>query len=125
MERSGLGQILPHQAVGIFVGSTLARRIGFSEVGCEIEGVINLSMPGELRSIVEGQRADAGFERNEGLHNGIPDRLTGLAGHMGQQTEARLALDEANDGLPVTGADQRIPLPMADAALGLDAGRTL
>lgn len=82
-------------------------------------------MPDELQSIVEGQRADACFERSERLHNGIPDRLTGLAAHMGQQTKAGLALDQADDGLLVAGADQRIAFPVADAATGLDAGRTL
>ena len=103
----------------------MPRRVGFSEVRCGIEGFINLSVPGELQSIVEGRRADACFERSEGLHNGISDRLTGLAAHTGQQTKSGLALDQAHDGLLVAGADQRIAFPVADTATGLDAGRTL
>ena len=38
-----------------------------------------------LRCYVEGQRTDTGFGRGERLQNGIPDRLTSLAGHWGQQ----------------------------------------
>ncbi len=83
MKRSGLGQVLAHQAVGIFVASPLPSGIGVSEVGCGFEGMIDLGMPGKLQAVVKGQRADAGLERTERLHNGIPDGLTGLAMHMG------------------------------------------
>ena len=125
MKRSGLGQVLTHQTVSIFVGSTLPRRVGFSEVRCGIEGVINISVPGELQSVVEGQRADACL-------NGASDctmaSLTAslvLLRTMGQETKAGLALDQAYDGLLVAGADQRIAFPVADTATELDASRTL
>ena len=48
MKRSGLGQILTQKTVGIFVGSTQLGRMGSSEVRYGIEGVIDLSMMGEL-----------------------------------------------------------------------------
>jgi hypothetical protein len=125
MKRPGLGQVLARQAVGIFVGSPLPGGIGIGEVGCGFEGAIDLAMPGKLQAVVEGQRADASLERAERLHNDIPDRLAGLAGHMGQQTEVGLAFDQTDDGLFVAGADQRIALPVADAATRLETGGTL
>ena len=91
IKRSGLRQILTNKAVCIFVDPTPPGRVWFSEVRCGIEGVINLSVPGELQSIVEGQRTGACFEGSERLHNGILDRLTGLAAHMGEQTNRTCA----------------------------------
>ena len=44
---------------------------------------------------------------------------------MGQQAEAGLALDQTDNGLLVASADQRIALPVADAATRFDAGGTL
>jgi hypothetical protein len=43
--------------------------------------------------------------------------------HVGQQAATGLALDQADEGLLASGADQRVAFPMADATAGFDAAR--
>jgi len=121
----GLGQILPHQAVGVLVGSPLPGGVRVREVGRGFEPPVDIGMPGELQAVVKGQRRDTRLERSERLHNGIPDRLAGLAGHMSQQAEAGLALDQTDDGLLADFTDQCIALPVTDPATRLNTGGTL
>jgi hypothetical protein len=125
MKRSGLGQILAHQAIGVLVGSPLPGSVRTRKVGCGVESLFDLSMPGKPQAVIKGQRLDAGLDRLERLHNGIPYRLTAIAGHMSQQTEAGPVLDQADDCLLVTLADHCIALPVAGAATCLHAGVTL
>jgi hypothetical protein len=80
-------------------------------------------MPSKLQAVVEGEGLHPGLDGCKRADNGLAHRLTGLVWHVGQQAVTGLALDQADDGLLASGADESIALPMADAAARLHAGR--
>jgi len=125
IEAAFLGEVLAHQTVGVLVGAAFpgSVRMGEVEGGIELPG--DGLVLGKLFTVVRRQGLHARLEGFEQAHDRLANEVSGFAFDLGQQGIAALALDEADDGLAVTGADNCVPFPMAYASTSLDRGRTL
>ena len=79
---------------------------------------------GKLLAVVGGDGMHKRLEWLEQAGDGVADEMGGFALDLGQQGVAALAFDQADEGLAMMGADDRVALPMAYAGASLDRGRT-
>ena len=97
--------------------------MGIAEEGLHAELGVELMVEGELGAVIEGdglaQRAGQGFEPSLQLHGG---RLGSLAGLLGEQEEAGLALVGDEDRLAIGGEEHQIGFPMPGRMPVLDLG---
>lgn len=124
IEAAFLGEVLTHQAVGVLVGAALpgSVRMGEVEIGIELAG--DGLVVGKLLAVVGGDGMHKRLEWLEQAGDGVADEMGGFALDLGQQGVAALAFDQADEGLAMMGADDRVALPMAYAGARPDCGRT-
>ena len=124
IEVAFLGEVLAHQPIGVLVGAALPGRVGVREVEGGIELAGDGLVVGEFLAVVRRQGMHARLEGFEQARNRLANEMGGFTLDLGQQGIAALALDQADEGLAMIGADDRVALPMAYASARLDRGRT-
>lgn len=125
IEAAFLGEVLAHQSVGVLVGAALPGSVGMGEVEGRIELLGDGLVSGKFLAVVGRQGMHARLEGLEQVGDGLADELSGFTLNFSQQGIAALALDQADEGLTVIGADDRVAFPVAHAGAGLDGRRTL
>ena len=97
--------------------------MGEVEVGLEL--LADRLMPGEFPAVVGRDGMYVAAMWLEQLDHGIADRLCRFTLYLANQIVAGLAFDQADDGLLVVHANDRICLPVADPATLFDNGWAL
>jgi len=119
------GQVLPNEAVGVLVESSLPGGIGTGEVDVSRQRLSHALVFGELPSIVISDGMDAVPVRGERPFNGLAHR-PGLFGfRRGEDRVARSPFDQGQDGAPMAFTDEGVALPVADPGFALDDDGTL
>ena len=137
------GKVLPQQPVGVLVGSTLPRTLWIAEVNFQSGVDAKLSMLGQLRPLVPGQRSSQlCWQHLDLLRNGVADGFGAAASQgrpilnpgsrymprhpwqMQQQRESRGALDQRTDCRAVE-ADDHVALPVTWHGAVRSFGRAL
>jgi len=114
-EAGAFGEILAHQPVGVLVQAALPRVVWLGEVEIGGEPAGHAGMHGEFLAVVGG----------DGVHMGAVSAQLGDDGAAGgfglggielvQQSVARNAVHQAEDGAFLAGAHDGVHLPIADA----------
>jgi hypothetical protein len=137
------GKVLPQQPVSVLVGSTLPRTLRIAEIDFQSGVDPKLSMLGQLRSLVPGQRSSQVCRQHlDLLGNGVTDGfgsatsqgrsiLNSGSGYMSrhpwqmqQHRESRGALDQCSDRRAVQ-ADDHVALPVTWHGAVRSFGRAL
>jgi len=119
-----LREELADEPVHIFVGAAFPRGIGMGEEEVRVEFHRDPLVLGKLLAVVGCQGMDVVSKRRQQGNHGIRNCLCGLERNVGDQRIARRALVNRNERLFLTGADDKVRLPVAEAStLGHD-GRT-
>ena len=121
VEAHFLREELANQAVHILVRTALPGSIGMSEEeGC-IEFFGDTLMLGKLLAVVSRQRVNTGGKRRQQGDHGVRNSLRCLERNMSNQGVAGCAFVDRDQCLLLSGADDQIRLPIAEAAtLGHD-----
>ena len=120
-----LGKVLTQQPVGVLIESTLPGVVGMCEVHIGIQAVGNEGVLGKLLAIVKCQRQALAFVGSQQFDDGLGYTGAVLGVHPLGQGVARLALHQSDQRALVAFADDRIALPVADAAFFINDGRAL
>jgi hypothetical protein len=120
-----LGNVLPQQAIGIFIETTLPRAVGGGKVNLHT-GTLGQNFVGmHFAALVVGHRF--AHSRRLAVEHGREalDHRTGAGVlHLGQHHEAGSSLDQCADRGTIAFALNQVALPMARDETVLDLGRT-
>ena len=118
-EIGAFGEILPDQAVGVFVAGSLPWAVGVGEVDLDAGVLRQLGVAGHFGPAVVGKRLAQG--RGDGLEGALEGTARGVGikrVHAGEQNEAAGAFDQGTDGRAICRPLDQVTLPMAgDQAL--------
>jgi len=90
-----------------------------------IKGFGDPFVPCECLAIVRRQSMNTGAEGGQQGDHGVRDDLGSLGRYMCKQRIAGLSFIERNESLSMTGTDNKIGFPVAEALATIDNGRTL
>ena len=115
LHADSLGQVLPDQAVGIFVGAALPGVMGSGEVKPQSDGALDRGVAVELGAVIGGDGVEP-----VGVALGQADRpvvelLRGAGPELADEEVAALALHQAHDAVLIAGPHDGIDLPVPDA----------
>src|SRR5271168_4135088 len=120
-----LRQVLPQQAVGVFVRSSLPGAVRIAEVDFHIRGYREGFVFGHLQPTIPGQRASQRcWEFTNLPAQSGDDRSCVFARHLDQGRKTRMSFHERGD-VTVFGATNEIALPMTGNGAVLDFCRPL
>ena len=109
-------KVLPQQAIGVFIGTTLPRTLRITEVDVDVGRECKASMIRQFLASVPGQGLiQLPWQLLCLLDEGGDDRLGVLTCHLGQHHVPRMALDQGRD-VGVVRPGQEIALPMTSTA---------
>lgn len=120
-----LWKVLSDEAVGIFVGASLPRRIwiGKEEVGIKPLG--DSLVTSELDAVVGSDREDLIFDRQHRRANGFGNRLGRFRRDLLKQAITGPSLDERDDAAFLLSPDDRVGFPVAKPGAEFDNGGPL
>jgi hypothetical protein len=120
-EGSPLGQVLPDEAVGVFVGAPFPGVMRRGEVDRGVEGLFDDLVAVKLDSVVEGNGSHGMRLSGEEFNQASVGVLDGGAGQRADADQAALALDGGGDAGFAAAVD-RVAFPVAEAAPHSDDG---
>jgi hypothetical protein len=116
------GQVLPDQAVDLFVEPPLAGAVGIGEKDAGAEFFGDGFMAGEFLAVVHGDSMEFVAMGPQFLDQLVADVDGGLSVDPAQDGVLAFAFDGADHGPLVADADEGIGLPVAQAFSGFDNG---
>ena len=113
-EIGAFGEILPDQAVGVFVAGSLPWAVGVGEVDLDAGVPRQLGVAGHFGPAVVGKRLAQ--SRGDGIEGALESTAGGIGierVHAGKQNEAAAAFDQGTDGRAICRSLDQVALPMA------------
>lgn len=88
---TALREVVPNEAVGVFVEAALLGGIRMSEGEVSPQGLSNAFVRGESLAVVRSEGVNPPSQRLQQVENGSFGALGCLGGHLDDQSQARLA----------------------------------
>jgi len=123
-EVRSLREILPNQAIAVFVCSPLPRSVGMCKVELRPQCLGDGAMFGKLPPVVRGQRVNMPGQRPQKAHDSLADCIGAFARHLSNHRQAGLSLAQGNQRPLVVFADDGVKFPVSQATTALNNGGT-
>lgn len=118
-------QVLPNQAVGVFVAAALPRVVRGGEVKDGAGMLLDLLVIVELRAIITGDGRKRPGVLIDKMDDAAVERGRGAVRQLADQNEAGLSFDERDDAVFAARPHHGVDLPVADVLPRFDFGGAL
>ena len=120
-----LWQILPDQAIDLFIQATLPSLVRLGEIELGLQFIGNGFMVGKLSAVVGGNRVNSASMRVQALDYLLLHGRGGFVSYLAEQSKLAFAFDGTDDRATMVFADDGVNLPIADTFFGGDDLRSL